>query len=187
MRVRWPARGGMQHLSDRPAHLAYIAKDGTPRVVPVGFYWTGEEFVVSTATTSPKLAALSERPAVSLSIDTGNILDQARSLSVRGQAEVTIVDALVPEYLAAARETMDAKAAAEFERSCREMYDQQARIAIRPRWARFYDFSTGQIPQFLQDLAAKPRPEDRGPRRPSRPFARSRVGFAWRRSRHAAI
>jgi hypothetical protein len=50
---------------------------------------------------------------------------------------------------------MDAEAAAEFERSCREMYDQQARIAIRPRWAGFYDFSTGRIPQFLQDLAVK--------------------------------
>jgi hypothetical protein len=68
---------------------------------------------------------------------------------------VTIVDGLVPEYLAAARETMDAEAAAEFEKTCREMYDQQARIAIRPRWARFYDFSTGRIPKFLQDLAAK--------------------------------
>ena len=39
--------------------------------------------------------------------------------------------------------------------SCREMYDQQARIAIRPRWVRVYDFSTGRIPQPLQDLAAK--------------------------------
>jgi len=141
--------------STAAAHLAYVAKDGTPRVVPVGFYWTGEEFVVSTATNSPKLASLSERPDVSLSIDTGNTPDQARSLSVRGRAEVTIVDGLVPEYLAAARETMDAEAAAEFEKTCREMYDQQARIAIRPRWARFYDFSTGRIPQFLQDLAAK--------------------------------
>ena len=96
---------------------------GSPRVVPVGFSWTGEEFVVSTATNSPKLASLSERPDVSLSIDTGNTPDEARSLSVRGRAEVAIVDGLVPEYLAAARETMDAEAAADFERTCREMYD----------------------------------------------------------------
>jgi len=92
---------------------------------------------------------------VSLSIDKGNTPAQARSLSMRGHAEVTIVDGLVPEYLAAAREVMDAEAAAEFERACREMYDQMARIAIRRRWARFYDFNTGRIPQFLQDLAAK--------------------------------
>jgi hypothetical protein len=35
------------------------------------------------------------------------------------------------------------------------MYDQMARIAIRPRCARFYDFGSGRIPQFLQDLAAR--------------------------------
>src|SRR6266545_1072031 len=29
------------------------AEDGTPRVIPVGFFWTGTEFVISTATTSP--------------------------------------------------------------------------------------------------------------------------------------
>ena len=40
------------------------------------------------------------------------------------------------------RETMDAECRdGAREVSCREMYDQQARIAIRPRWARSYDFS----------------------------------------------
>ena len=65
--------------------------------------------------------ALCEAADVSLSIDAGNTPDQSRSLSVRGRAEVTIVDGPVPEYVAAARETMDAEAAAEFERACREM------------------------------------------------------------------
>lgn len=53
------------------AHLAYNAEDGTPRVIPVGFFWTGAEFVISTATTSPKVAALKARPDVALSIDGG--------------------------------------------------------------------------------------------------------------------
>src|SRR6266508_3505951 len=50
---------GAQELlaSTSAAHLAYIAKDGTPRVIPVGFFWTGDQFVVSCATTSPKVAA----------------------------------------------------------------------------------------------------------------------------------
>ena len=61
----------------------------------------------------------------------------------------------MPEYLAAARGTMDAEAAAEFEKTCRKMYAQQARIAIRPRWARFYDFSTGRIPSSFKTFAAK--------------------------------
>ena len=28
-----------------PARLAYSWTDGTPRVVPIWFHWTGEEFV----------------------------------------------------------------------------------------------------------------------------------------------
>src|SRR5581483_5488483 len=57
------------------AHLAYNAEDGTPRVIPVGFFWTGTEFVISTATTSPKVAALKARPDVALSIDGGDTPD----------------------------------------------------------------------------------------------------------------
>jgi len=146
---------GAQELlaSGSAAHLAYVGPDGTPRVVPVGFFWTGEEAVVATATTSPKVAALSARPDVALAIDTGDTPDQARALSIRGRASVEIVDGVVPEYLAAARQTMDAPAAAEFERNVRAMYHQMARIAITPRWARYYDFGAGRMPRFLQELA----------------------------------
>jgi hypothetical protein len=148
---------GAQELlaSTSGAHLAYIAKDGTPRVMPVGFFWTGEEFVVSTATTAPKVAALSARPEVALTVDSGDTPGGARSLSIRGLASVEIVDGVVKEYLAAARKSMDADAAAEFERQCRDMYDQMARIAITPSWVRFYDFGTGRMPRFLQELAAQ--------------------------------
>ena len=139
--------------STSAAHLAYIGKDGTPRVIPVGCYWTGDEFVISCATTSPKVAALSARPDVALSIDAGDTPDQARALSVRGQANVEIVDGVVEEYLAAARKTMDAEAAAAFEEDVRGFYDQMARIAITPRWVRYYDFGAGRMPKFLQELA----------------------------------
>ena len=141
--------------STSAAHLAYIAQDGTPRVIPVGFFWTGEEFVISTATTAPKVAALSAHPQVALTIDGGNTPGGARSLSVRGRATVEIVEGVVPEYLAAARRTMNADAAAEFEQNVRRMYDQMARISIRPTWVRFYDFGAGRMPKFLQELAEK--------------------------------
>jgi nitroimidazol reductase NimA-like FMN-containing flavoprotein (pyridoxamine 5'-phosphate oxidase superfamily) len=146
---------GAQELlaSTSAAHLAYLGKDGTPWVIPVGFFWTGNQFVISTATTSPKVTALTARPDVALAIDGGDTPNQARSLSIRGQARVEIVDGVVPEYLAAARKTMDAKAAAEFEQNAREMYDRMARIAITPRWVRFYDFGVGRMPRFLQELA----------------------------------
>src|SRR5438094_218393 len=123
----------------------------------VGDFWTGTQFVISTATTSPKVAALKARPDVALSIDGGDTPEQARALSVRGRASVEIVDGLVPEYLAAARKSMGAEAAAEFERNCREMYDQMARIAIVPSWVRFYDFGAGRMPKFLKELAERNR------------------------------
>ncbi len=148
---------GAQELlaSTSSAHLGYTAEDGTPRVIPVGYFWTGAEFVVSTAPTSPKVAALCARPDVALAIDGGATPEQARALSVRGRASVTIVDGLVPEYVAAARKSMSAEAAAEFEKNCREMYDQMARIAIVPNWVRFYDFGAGRMPKFLQELAER--------------------------------
>jgi hypothetical protein len=74
---------------------------------------------------------------------------------VRGRASVTIVDGLVPEYIAAARKSMGAEAAAQFEKNCRAMYDQMARIAILPSWVRFYDFGAGRMPTFLKELAER--------------------------------
>ena len=150
---------GAQELltSTSAAHLAYIGKDGTPRVIPVGFWWTGDQVVISTATTSPKVTALSARPDVALSIDAGDTPEQARALSIRGRASVQIVDGVVEEYLAAARRTMDADAAAEFEQNCREMYVQMARIAITPYWVRYYEFGAGRMPRFLQELAERNR------------------------------
>lgn len=139
------------------AHLAYVAADESPRVILVGYFWTGEQFVISTARTAPKVPALSAHPHVALAIDAGETPDQARALSIRGRASVEIVDGVVPEYLAAARRTMEAGAAAQFERNVRAMYHQMARIAITPSWVRFYDFGTGRIPQFLQEMTEQDR------------------------------
>jgi nitroimidazol reductase NimA-like FMN-containing flavoprotein (pyridoxamine 5'-phosphate oxidase superfamily) len=138
------------------AHLAYTAADGTPRVVPIGIYWTGTEFVVSTSDTAPKVRALQDRPDVALSVVSGGDSPaDATSLSVRGRAEVRIVDGVTEEYLAASRRSMEPEAAAQFEVAVRQMYPRMARIGIRPRWARFYDFGAGRVPRFMQELAAR--------------------------------
>jgi nitroimidazol reductase NimA-like FMN-containing flavoprotein (pyridoxamine 5'-phosphate oxidase superfamily) len=137
------------------AHLAYVAKDGTPRTMPVGFYWTGNQFIVATAETAPKVKALMARPDVAMSVERGDTPGDARALSVRGRAEITIIDGVVEEYLLAARKSMGAEAAAEFEKNCRQMYDRMARIAITPTWAQFYDFNVGRMPRFLQELAQR--------------------------------
>ena len=144
--------------STSAAHLSYIGRDGTPRVIPVGYFWTGDEFVMATAPTSPKVTALRAHPQVALVIDSGDTPEQARALSIRGRARVEIVDGVVEEYLAAARKQMGAEAAAEFEQNVTKMYDQQARIAVTPEWVRFWDFGTGRMPQFLKELAERNRP-----------------------------
>ncbi|HEY2222865.1 pyridoxamine 5'-phosphate oxidase family protein [Actinomycetospora sp.] len=137
------------------AHLAYNGEDGTPRVIPVGFYWTGSQVVIATASTSPKVAALSARPDVAVSVDAGDSPGGARALSIRGRASVEIVDGVVEEYLAMARISMAPDAAAEFEQQVTGFYDQMARIAVTPSWARFYDFGAGRVPRFLQELAER--------------------------------
>ena len=139
-------------LSGSMARLAYNGHDGFPRVIPVGFYWTGERIVVSTAPTSPKARALSSRPEVALTIDTGSTPEQAKALLVRGLATLETIDGVTDEYLASARNSMDGPELAEFERNVQSTYKHMVRISIEPLWARFYDFGAGRLPAFLADL-----------------------------------
>lgn len=145
-------RGAQELLVTPVAHLAYTVADGTPRVIPVGFFWTGEQVVIASATSSPKVATLSARPDVAVTID-GDGTAGARALSIRGRASVEIVDGLVEEYVMAARRSMDAETADRFVEQCRKTYVHgMARIAITPSWVRFYDFGAGRLPRFLQEL-----------------------------------
>lgn len=144
--------GAQQLLAGAMARLAYHGHDGFPRVVPVGFHWTGDRIVVSTAPTSPKARALSSRPKVALTIDTGSTPEQAKALLVRGLATLETVDGVTEEYLASARSSMDGAELAEFEDNVRSTYPQMVRISIEPTWARFFDFGAGRLPTFLADL-----------------------------------
>ena len=44
--------------------LAYVAKDGTPRNVPIAFTWNGSEIVICTTKNAPKLPSLRHNPDV---------------------------------------------------------------------------------------------------------------------------
>jgi hypothetical protein len=136
--------------SPDPARLAYAGPDGFPRVVPIGFWWTGTDIVVCTAPTAPKVQALAERPHVALTIDV--IGPPAKALLVRGVARVEIVDGVAPEYLAAAGKSTSGDALAAFEADVRALYQRMARITIAPTWARYYDFGAGRFPTFLRRL-----------------------------------
>jgi hypothetical protein len=139
-------------LSGSVARLAYNGHDGFPRVIPIGFYWTGERIVVCTAPTSPKVRALSSRPEVALTIDTGRAPEEAKALLMRGLATMETVDGVPEEYIAAATKSFEGSQLTEFERDVRSVYKQMVRISIEPRWARFYDFGAGRLPDFLTNL-----------------------------------
>ncbi len=145
---------GARNLLDSATllRLGYNGSDGFPRVVPIGFYWNRSQIVVCTATTAPKVKALSARPKVALTIDVGDTPTEAQALLVRGLARVDIVDGVPDEYLAASRKALAADQLAEFERQVRSLYDQMARISIEPVWARFFDFGAGRMPSFLTEL-----------------------------------
>ena len=134
------------------ARLAYDGIDGTPRVIPIGFLWTGDAVVVATHPTAPKYKALRARPRVALTIDTAS---PTRSVLLRGDAEVDVVDGVAPEYLEAAAKSMEGEELAAFEAGVRETYDRMARISIRPDWARYFDFGAGRFPDFLRALTSK--------------------------------
>jgi nitroimidazol reductase NimA-like FMN-containing flavoprotein (pyridoxamine 5'-phosphate oxidase superfamily) len=134
------------------ARLAYDGADGAPRAIPIGFLWTGEAVVLATHPTAPKFKALRARPRVALTIDTAS---PTRSLLLRGDAEIDVVDGVVPEYLEAAAKSMEGEELAAFEASCRETYDRMARISVTPDWARYFDFGAGRFPDFLRALTTK--------------------------------
>lgn len=62
------------------------------------------------------------------------------------------VDGVPDEFLEAAKKAMDAEQFEGFETQVRAIYKQMVRIAIRPEWARFYDFGAGRVPEFLRRL-----------------------------------
>lgn len=135
------------------ARLAYNGLDGLPRVIPIGFLWRDGRIIVCTAPTAPKVSALAARPAVALTIDTVEGT-ASKALLVRGVATMEIVDGVPDEYLEAGGATMPADEREQFEASVRATYKQMARISIEPRWARYFDFGGGRLPEFLRELVA---------------------------------
>src|SRR4051795_6326226 len=95
-----------------PARLAYIWLDGTPRVVPMWFHWTGEEFLMGAPPNAPKMKVLTDNPDVAFSIDGDEW--PYRVLTVRGTATVREVEGRFPEYEAMARRYLGAEGGRQF-------------------------------------------------------------------------
>lgn len=131
--------------------LAYVAKDGTPRNVPIGFTWNGAEIVMCTAKNAPKLPALRKNPTVALTIDTE--VHPPKILLIRGQAELDAVDGIPDEYMEAnGTYEMTPEQRVEWEAGVRSLYrDGMVRIVVTPTWAKLIDFET-TLPSAVEEL-----------------------------------
>jgi len=123
-----------------PARLAYVWTDGSPRVVPIWFHWTGKEFVLATPSKAPKLKALAENPKVALTIDDNNFPHNV--LLVRGTARLQSVNGIVPEYAAAAERYFGAEQGKAWVAQLASMIQDMVRITITPEWVGLLDFQT---------------------------------------------
>jgi Pyridoxamine 5'-phosphate oxidase len=139
--------------STLPARYAYTARDGTPRIVPSWFVWTGEELVMPTFISAPhvrhaayRLRALRANPAVAVTIDTESFPPHV--LSIRGKAEITEVDGIPQEYADAARRYLGEEEASTYLAQIDHPSTRMARIAVRPAWVGLIDFQT-RLPSAL--------------------------------------
>ena len=123
-----------------PARLAYTWRDGKPRVVPMWFHWTGEEFLMGAPPNAPKMRVLADYPDVAFSIDSNEW--PYRVLCVRGTASVREVEGSFPEYEAMARRYLGEEGGQQFLELRKQKFARWTRIAIRPEQVRVLDFQT---------------------------------------------
>jgi hypothetical protein len=126
--------------SSLPARLAYVRSDGAPDVVPIGFHWNGEEFVLGTFPNAVKMHALHDGDKVALSIDTDTM--PYKVLRIRGSVRTDVVEGIAPEYEAMTRRSFGDEAGQGWIEQMRPITPTMARIFVRPEWVCVQDFQT---------------------------------------------
>ena len=133
--------------SKGPAHLAYNWRDGTPRVIPIGFHWNGEELVMATAMDDPKTKVLTNGSKVAVSIDRDFLASNI--LLIRGTVRVDTVEGIAPEYTAMIYRTMSKEDAEALLKEAAPLYPCMTRIFIHPDWVGILDFET-RLPSAIE-------------------------------------
>lgn len=132
------------------ARLAYVAEDGTPRVVPIAITWNGAEVVMCTSANAPKLASLRANPSVALTIDTE--VHPPLILLLRGRAALDEVEGIPDEYLQVnGSYEMTPEQRVDWEREVRSLYPSMVRIVVTPTWAKLIDFEE-TLPSAVEEL-----------------------------------
>jgi hypothetical protein len=140
-----------------PARFAYIAGDGTPRVLATWFHWTGEVLAMPTFLAAPhvrhragRLRALRTNPEVAITIDTETFPPEV--LTMRGRVTITELDGIPSEYAAAARRYLGEEAARAYLGQVDQPGTRMARIDLHPTWVGVHDFQT-RLPSALGGIS----------------------------------
>jgi hypothetical protein len=145
-------------LSSRiPARFAYVAPDGTPRVLATWFTWTGAVLAMPTFLAAPhvrhaagRLRALRANPAAAVTIDTEAFPPEV--LTVRGRVEITEVEGIPAEYASAARRYLGGEAARAYLAQIDQPGTRMASIDLHPAWAGVLDFES-RLPSALGGIS----------------------------------
>lgn len=145
-----------------PAHLAYTWTDGTPRVIPIAFHWTGTELATGTPDNAPKLKALKDGDHVAVTID--SYTPPFKVLYIRGIARLTPYDGIVPEWAMAGERIMGKEGAGAFAQMVDGMLKagvlKMLRLSVQPTWVGILDFEQrfpSGIEKGIEAMAAMPR------------------------------
>ncbi len=131
-----------------PARLAYVASDGTPRVLPIWFYWNGRELILAPSPKAHKIKSLAKNPKVAVTIDDNSFPHKV--LLVRGLATLQEMPGIVREYAAAAERYLGADQGQAWIAQARSVFQSMVRIAITPEWVGVLDFQT-RLPGTLAE------------------------------------
>ncbi|MGC4815923.1 pyridoxamine 5'-phosphate oxidase family protein [Micromonospora sp. DT63] len=120
------------------ARLAWTSRDGTPRLIPVNFLWTGDELVVGAFAGTYKIRDLRARPDVAICIDTADGLPEV--LMLRGKVTLTEVEGVLPEYAVIQRAGMGDEVGDAYLAAIDKPGLRMVRIGLRPTWVGVVDF-----------------------------------------------
>ncbi len=134
-----------------PAHLAYNWHDGTPRVIPIGFYWNGKEIVVCSPLDAPKVQILKDGVKVAITID--SLSPATQVLLVRGTVRTETVEGLPAEYIKSVEKGGKEQAQSWLDYAGK-LWPRMARIFIQPEWVGLIDFEA-RMPSAVEKGKAR--------------------------------
>lgn len=119
------------------ARLAYIARDGRPRVVPIWFMLDGADVLMVTGPRAEKVRSLQANRDVALTIDSGE--PPYKVLLIQGAAALETVEGMAPEYRGLVERYLGAGADAYLAQLLPRI-KRQVRIRVKITGWRVFDF-----------------------------------------------